>query len=233
MKNVIILPTYNEKENIGNIVPLIFSTVPDIHILVADDNSPDGTADVVSELMKHYPNLSLISRPQKNGLGKAYINAFNHVLKDPEVSNVIMMDSDLSHQPKYLPEMLRQSERADVVIGSRYVKGGGTSGWELWRRILSFCGNFYCRTVTRMPIFDCTAGFNVIRADLIRKVDFSKADLSGYAFIMQLKYRLHKLGGKFYEVPIIFVNRVGGESKMSSHIISEGILAPWKMVFNK
>ncbi len=233
MKNVIVLPTYNEKENIGNIVPLIFSVVPDIFILVADDNSPDGTASVVQELMKKYSNLSIISRPQKNGLGKAYINAFNFVLKDPEVKNVIMMDSDLSHQPKYLPEMLKRSAEATVVIGSRYTKGGDTQGWELWRRLLSFFGNFYCRIITRMPIKDCTAGFNVIRADLLKKVDFSKMDMSGYAFIMELKYNLYKAGAKFYEVPIIFVNRVGGESKMSSHIINEGVLAPWKLILKK
>lgn len=233
MKNVIILPTYNERENIGTIVPLIFSTLPDIYILVADDSSPDGTSTIVEELQGKYPNLLLISRPQKNGLGKAYINAFNFVLQDPEVTNIIMMDSDLSHSPKYLPEMLAKSLDYTVVVGSRYVKGGGTLGWELWRRILSFFGNFYCRTITGMPINDCTAGFNVIRASLLRKVDFSKLDLSGYAFIMQLKYNLYKAGATFYEVPITFVNRVGGESKMSGHIISEGILAPWKMIFKK
>lgn len=229
MKDVIVLPTYNEKENIGNIVPMIFSTVPDIHILVADDNSPDGTGYVVKELQKKYPNLSLISRPQKNGLGRAYINAFNHVLKDQEVRTVIMMDADLSHQPKYLPEMLEKSNTYTVVTGSRYTKGGTTVGWEAWRKVLSYFGNLYCRTITSMPIYDCTAGFNVIDAKLLRKVDFSKMDMSGYAFIMELKYNLYLVGAKFYEVPITFVNRVGGESKMSGHIISEGIIAPLKM----
>ncbi|MEQ1561651.1 MAG: polyprenol monophosphomannose synthase, partial [Nitrospira sp.] len=231
MKDVIILPTYNERENIGNIVPMIFSVVPDIYILVADDNSPDGTADVVRELQKKYKRLDLISRPQKNGLGRAYINAFKHVLKDTDVRTVIMMDADLSHQPKYLPEMLKKSYDFSVVTGSRYVKGGETVGWETWRVILSFLGNFYCRNITGMPIMDCTAGFNVISTDLLRKIDFSNIDMSGYAFIMELKYNLHLAGGEFYEVPITFVNRVGGESKMSSHIISEGVVAPWKMRF--
>lgn len=233
MKNVIVIPTYNEKENISHIVPMIFSIVPDIHILVADDNSPDGTGDFVKELSKKFPNLSLISRPQKNGLGRAYINAFNHVLKDKNVRSVIMMDADLSHQPKYLPEMLGKSKNFSVIIGSRYIKGGNTIGWEKWRVILSFLGNLYCRTITGMPIKDCTAGFNVINAELLRKVDFSKMDMSGYAFIMELKYNLYTLGAKFYEVPIVFVNRVGGESKMSSHIINEGVLAPWKMIWKK
>ncbi|MES3005131.1 MAG: polyprenol monophosphomannose synthase [Patescibacteria group bacterium] len=233
MKNVIILPTYNERENITRIVPEIFSAVPEVYILVADDNSPDGTADVVRSLQNQYPNLSLVSRPEKNGLGKAYINAFNYVLKDTDVKSVIMMDADLSHQPKYLPEMLNRSKTYDVVTGSRYVKGGGTHGWELWRRVLSFFGNLYCRTITGIPVMDCTAGFNVINADLLRKIDFSKMDMSGYAFIMELKYLLYQAGGKFSEVPIIFNNRIGGESKMSGHIINEGILAPWKMILKK
>lgn len=233
MKNVIILPTYNERENIGNIVPLIFSLVPEVYVLVADDNSPDGTGDLVKELKSKFPNLSLISKAEKNGLGRAYINAFNFVLRDNMVSSVVMMDADLSHQPKYLPEMLRKSQDYTVVVGSRYVHGGATEGWELWRRVLSFLGNFYCRTITRMPIRDCTAGFNVINADLLRKIDFSKMDMSGYAFIMELKYNLFLAGAKFFEVPIVFVNRVGGESKMSSHIINEGILAPWKMILRK
>ncbi len=233
MKNVIVLPTYNERENISNLVPLIFSTVPDVYILVADDNSPDGTADTVRGLQKKYPNLSLISRPEKNGLGRAYINAFNLVLKDTDVRTVIMMDADLSHQPKYLPEMLEKSRDFSVVVGSRYVSGGETIGWELWRKVLSYFGNFYCRTITSMPIKDCTTGFNVINADLLRKVDFSKIDMSGYAFIMELKHSLFLAGAQFFEVPIVFVNRVGGESKMSGHIISEGIIAPWKMRWKK
>lgn len=233
MKNVIVLPTYNEAENVRVLVPRIFEIVPDVHILIADDNSPDGTAQVVMELQKKYPQLSLISRQKKDGLGRAYLNAFTHVLKDSQVRSIVMMDADLSHSPKYLPEMLVRSTSYSVVTGSRYVIGGGTEGWELWRRVLSFFGNLYCRSITHMPLRDCTAGFNVISADLLRKIDFSKMDMSGYAFIMELKYLLYKTGATFYEVPITFVNRVGGESKMSSHIINEGILAPWKMICRK
>jgi dolichol-phosphate mannosyltransferase len=233
MKNVIVLPTYNEKENIGKIIPQIFAIIPGIYILVADDSSPDGTAEIVIELMKKYPNLSLISRSEKSGLGRAYINAFNHILKDRDVGSVITMDADMSHQPKYLPEMIEKSQEYSVVMGSRYVAFGGTVGWELWRRMLSFWGNFYCRTITRMPIRDCTTGFNVIHADLLRKIDLSKIGMSGYAFLMESKYALYKAGATFFEVPIIFINRVGGESKISSHIIHEGILAPWKIIFKK
>lgn len=233
MKKVVILPTYNEKENVGILVPQIFETVSDIHILVVDDNSPDGTAQAIFDLRKKYANLNIISRPKKDGLGRAYLNAFSHVLNDSAVTHIIMMDADLSHQPKYLKEMLVRSFDYSVVTGSRYVSGGGTQGWELWRRTLSFFGNLYCRTITGMPLYDCTAGFNVISTELLKKIDFSKMDMSGYAFIMELKYLLYKAGATFFEVPIVFINRVGGESKMSSHIISEGILAPWKMILKK
>lgn len=233
MKDVIVIPTYNEKENINVLIPLIFKIIPDIYVVVADDSSPDGTADSVKNLKYQYPKLSLISRSKKDGLGRAYINAFEEVLKDKDVRTVVMMDADLSHDPKYLPEMFKRSREFSVVIGSRYTMGGKTVGWELWRRVLSFWGNFYCRTITRMPVYDCTGGFNVISADLLRKIDFSKMDMSGYAFIMEIKYLLYRAGGNFYEVPITFVNRIGGESKISSHIISEGIIAPWKIKLTK
>ncbi len=233
MKNVIVIPTYNEKENIGTLIPLIFKTVPDVSIVVADDSSPDGTASLVTDLKYQYPKLSLISRASKDGLGRAYIHAFSQVLQDPDVGAVIMMDADMSHDPKYLPEMFNKSKQYSVVIGSRYVDGGKTEGWELWRRVLSFWGNFYCRNITRMPIYDCTGGFNVIHADLLRKIDFTKMDMSGYAFIMEIKYLLYKAGGTFFEVPITFVNRAHGETKISSHVISEGIIAPWKIKLTK
>jgi len=233
MGNTIIIPTYNERENIKTLIPIIFKVLPYVSVVIADDNSPDGTSVAVKDLQKQYPNLSLISRPNKSGLGSAYINAFSQVLQDRNVSNIIMMDADLSHDPKYLPEMLEKSKKFSVIIGSRYIAGGRTIGWEFWRRALSFWGNFYCRNITGLPIMDCTGGFNVIRADLLRKIDFSKMDMSGYAFIMEIKYLLYKIGAEFFEVPITFVNRVGGESKISSHIINEGILAPWKMRLRK
>lgn len=233
MKNVIITPTYNEKENIKVLIPLIFDLIPDIYVVVADDNSPDGTAGVVLELQKKYSNLSLISQTEKKGLGKAYTNAFSKVLEDKNVDVVIMMDADLSLQPKYLPEMIRKSGTYKVVTGSRYVKGSRIVGWKLWRRILSLFGNFYCRVLLPIPICDYTCGFNVIRADILRKIDFSKMDMSGYAFIIELKYMLYNAGATFFEVPIVFVERTGGQSKIANHIISEGVFAPWKMLFRK
>lgn len=234
MKTMILVPTYNEKENIAQLVQEIFEIVPEwVFVTVVDDNSPDGTGNIVETLKKKFPRLSLFRRKEKEGLGKAYLDAFQRVLVDKEVEFVMMMDADFSHHPRYLPEILSKRDKFDMVIGSRYVPTGGTEGWELWRRALSFGGNLYCRFITRMPITDCTGGFNLVRADLLRRVNLSNLGASGYAFVMELKYLLFKNGARFLEVPIIFKNRTGGESKISNHIISEGIFAPWKMILKK
>ncbi len=231
--NYIILPTYNEKENIGPLIKIIFSLLPEINILVVDDNSPDGTAVAVEELQKKYPNLSLLKRPVKNGLGGAYIEGFKRLLVDPDIKNIVMMDADFSHNPKYLPQMIAEAENYGLVIGSRYIKGGGIAKWELWRRILSAGGNFYARILLGRFIRDWTGGFNCIKTDYLRKIDFNKINLSGYAFIMGLKYFLIKVGASVKEIPIIFEARREGESKLSHHIISEGIIAPWKIILKK
>lgn len=234
MKSVIIIPTYNERENISQLVTEIFNAVPpSVYVMVVDDNSPDGTGDIVESLKKVFPRLSLLRRSGKEGLGKAYLDAFEKVLADRDADSVIMMDADFSHHPRYLKEMLSKKDDYDVIIGSRYISGGGVEGWELWRRVLSFGGNLYCRIITRMPITDCTGGFNLIRTDILRTIDPSGFDASGYAFILELKYFLFKEGARFVEFPIIFKNRTGGESKISNHIIKEGILAPWKMIMKK
>ena len=233
MKEVIILPTYNERENIGPLVEQIFSLLPEIGILVVDDNSPDGTAAVVKKLQARYSNLSLLERPVKNGLGGAYIEGFKRLLADPDIRNIVMMDADFSHNPKFLPPMLGEAENYDLVIGSRYIKGGGIAKWELWRRILSAGGNLYVRVLLGRRVHDWTGGFNCIRADYLRKVNLDEIDLSGYAFIMGIKYFLIKAGVNIKEIPIIFEARRGGESKLSHHIISEGIIAPWKIIFKR
>ena len=232
-KIAIIIPTYNEINNAEHIIREIFKNVPNIHVRIVDDNSPDGTAAAVEKLMKDFPNLAIFKREKKEGLGRAYIDAFHRIMKDGTFSHICMMDGDFSHDPSYLAKMIEQAKNFDVVIGSRYVKGGGTYGWELWRRILSRGANFYCRLITGIPVHDCTGGFNLINIKFLEKIDFSKFDASGYAFIMELKYNLYKLGASFKEIPIIFKNRREGESKISKHIISEGVIAPWKMRFKK
>lgn len=231
MKDLIIIPTYNERENIVLLIQEIFRAVPGVFVLVVDDNSPDGTADAVRGMQGELPNVHLLVRDKKEGLGKAYIHAFHIALGDENVRNIITMDADFSHQPRYLSEFLKESEKYDVVIGSRYVRGGGVEGWELWRRVLSICANAYCRLITRIPITDCTGGFNLIRASFLRKIDFAGMDSSGYAFLQELKYMLFRAGASFTEVPIVFKNRTMGESKITSHIVREGVIAPWKMIF--
>lgn len=233
MKDFVILPTYNEKENICPLIDEIFSFLPGINILVVDDNSPDGTAAVVEYLMTKYPNLSILKRPIKDGLGGAYIAGFKKLLADPNIKNIFMMDADFSHHPKYLPQMISHSENYGLVTGSRYIKDGGIAKWELWRKILSAGGNFYVRTLLGRRINDWTGGFNCINANYLRKVDLDKIDLSGYAFIMGIKYFLIKAGATVKEIPIIFEARRGGESKLSHHIIGEGIIAPWKILLKR
>ena len=229
MKTVIVIPTYNERKNIELLIPVLFRKMPEVFILVVDDNSPDGTSKAVLHLKKRFKNLSLLMREKKQGLGIAYTHAFKEVLKDASVDVIVMMDADFSHDPDYLPIMLSCIKENGVVIGSRYVKGGRTVGWSLWRRLLSRGGNWYCRTITGMPIKDCTSGYNAISAHTLRLIDLDAVTQSGYAFIMGLKHTLFISGVEFIEVPIIFKDRIDGVSKLSNKIIKEGIIAPWKM----
>lgn len=233
-KTVILLPTYNERDNVARIVPEIFAVNPDLHILVIDDNSPDGTAEKVRSLMHTYPNVQLLSRPMKQGLGEAYKAGMLRVLADDTVEKVITMDADGSHSTEYLQDILCASDTHSLVIGSRYVQDGGIENWEKWRYLLSKCGNLYARRVTGLPVKDLTAGYMCFRTSLLSKIDLSSVQASGYAFLMELKFcAVHTLKCSFTEIPIIFKSRRGGESKISSHIIGEGIFTPWKLRFKK
>lgn len=230
MENIILVPTYNERDNIAVLLPKIFAVSPSSAVMVIDDQSPDGTADVVRDLCRRYPRLSLFERKKKEGLGRAYADALIHILPDQTIEAVLLMDADLSHDPASIPFLLHELEHADVVIGSRYVPGGTIVGWEWVRRILSAWGNRYCRWVTGLPVHDQTSGFYAMRASLLRQLSFSHADPSGYAFQVHLKYQLWKLGARIIEYPITFRNRVTGESKISVRIIEEGIFLPWRLL---
>jgi dolichol-phosphate mannosyltransferase len=233
MNNVLVIPTYNEKENIEKLVPKVFGIVPDLNILVVDDNSPDGTAQAVEKLQQKFANLKLYKRAKKSGLSEAYVSAFKKVLNEYDgVENIIMMDADLSHDPKVLPTLIKNASSYNVVIGSRYVNGGETEGWELWRRLLSRWGNSaYVKLVTHIPVKDCTGGFNCINSNSLKAIDLDMLlNFKGYAFIMALKYSLWKNGATFKEVPIVFSNRSSGHSKMSNNIIFEGFFTPWRLI---
>lgn len=230
MIDFIIIPTYNERNNIRVLVEKIFVLYSAIHILVVDDNSPDGTALVVNDLQLTYPNLHLKQRVGKLGLASAYLESFKDVLGNyPQVKNIITMDADLSHDPAVIGTMLKEIESYDVVIGSRYVRGGGVKNWELSRRILSLGGNWYARLVTMSAIHDLTAGFVCYRTELLKRYDFNSIKSAGYGYQMEMKITAHRLGARIKETPIIFGPRIEGQSKISNHIIYEGLIVPWRL----
>jgi dolichol-phosphate mannosyltransferase len=232
----ILVPTFNENDNIEGILRRIFEVVPQASVLVIDDDSPDGTGRTVARLMKELGNLKLLARTQREGLGKAYIAGMAETLEGADgerADAVVTMDADFSHDPAYLPGMIESAKSHEVVIGSRYIARGGVAGWEAWRRALSAGGNLYSRMITGMPVRDATSGFQLVRTEALRKIGYRKISASGYAFQIELKYRLWRSGARLVETPIIFQPRRGGESKLSSHIVREGMLTPLRLRFGR
>lgn len=229
-KTLIIIPTYNERENLENIVAAIHEVVPHVHILVVDDNSPDGTGDIADRMSEADERVHVLHRAGKAGLGKAYIAGFQWALAG-DWERVFEMDADFSHDPKYLPAMLDAAESADMVVGSRYVDGGGTRDWGLARRIISRGGGLYARAILGVGIQDLTAGFICYRRETLEKLDLEGVTSTGYVFQIELKYRVHRLGLTIREVPIVFPDRVAGESKMNAGIATEAITQVWKLRF--
>lgn len=224
MSKIVIIPTYNEIENIQEIIESVFSLKSSYHILVVDDNSPDGTANKVRELQTEYANkLFLLSRPGKSGLGTAYVAGFDWALKR-NYEYIFEMDADFSHNPKDL-DLLYQAcaNGADVSVGSRYVTGVNVVNWPLNRVLLSYFASVYVRFVTGMKIMDTTAGFVCYKRNVLETIQLSKIKFVGYAFQIEMKYRSYVKKFKIKEVPIIFTDRTKGQSKMSSGIIKEAI----------
>lgn len=221
-KSIIIIPTYNELENIKNIVEAVFSLPEDFHILVVDDNSPDGTAEVVKSLQQKYQGkLHLEERTGKQGLGTAYIHGFQWGLKN-NYEYLFEMDADFSHDPKDLILLKKACEEgADLAIGSRYATGVNVVNWPMGRVLMSFFASVYVRMITRMPIRDATAGFKCYRARVLRTIQLEKIRFKGYAFQIEMKFTTWKYGFKVVEVPIIFTDRQAGTSKMTSGIFKE------------
>ena len=227
MKTLIIIPTYNESDNIRPIIEAALAVTPeDTHILVVDDGSPDGTGKIVDEMGAKNPRVSCLHRAKKMGLGTAYVNGMKQGLSQGYEA-LIEMDADFSHNPQYLPTMLSLLEQNDVVIGSRYVKGGGTVNWGLGRKILSRGGSIYARTLLGASIRDFTGGFNGWRAKVLQNVSLDTLRSDGYSFQIELKYRAFLKGFKIKEFPIIFEDRKVGKSKMSKKIVFEALLRVW------
>lgn len=229
MKDFVILPTYNERENIPIILEKLTSLYPNIYVLVVDDKSPDGTADVVRELQKNNNRLHLETRTGKLGLGSAYIHAIKKILISyPDVRSIITMDADLSHDPRVIHKMHNALDHYDLIIGSRYTRGGKLANWPIKRKMLSRCGNLYATLIVGIPVKDLTAGFQCFHGRLLRKYNFDAINASGFAFLMEMKIAAHRMNAKILEIPITFTDRVRGESKISKNIIYEGLIMPWK-----
>lgn len=233
MEKIVIIPTYNEKENIAGIIRTIMDMQQGFHVLVIDDGSPDGTADIVKELQHAYPaQLFLEERKGKLGLGTAYIHGFKWSI-ERRYDYIFEMDADFSHNPADLARLYKtcKYEGADIAIGSRYVKGGGTINWPRDRILLSKGGSLYTRIITLMPIRDTTAGFVCYKREVLETINLDEIKFLGYAFQIEMKYATWKLGFKIVEVPILFKDRKYGASKMHKGIIKEGILGVLKLRF--
>jgi len=229
-KILVIIPTFNEAENIERIIPLTLSQDDKIEILVVDDNSPDGTGDIVRKMRKKQKRIHLIERSKKQGLGTAYVAGFRYAL-ERDYSLIFEMDADLSHDPAEIPNFLKAIENNDLVIGSRYIEGVNVVNWPLSRLLLSYTANLYTRIITGLPIRDATAGFKCFRREVLKAIDLDKISSDGYSFQIEMHFLAWKKGFQLHEIPIIFVDRNIGHSKMNSQIIHEAMWMVWKLRF--
>lgn len=225
---LIIIPTYNEHENIVLLIPEIKKIVPDADILVVDDSSPDGTGKAVEAAAAAYHGVHLLTRPKKEGLGRAYISGFEWALQR-EYQAVFEMDADFSHSPNYLPHFLTAIKKHDLVIGSRYKSGVNVVNWPMSRLLLSYYSNQLARIVTGIPVRDSTGGFKCFRRSLLEKLPLNKISSSGYSFQIEINHFAWKNGFSITEIPIIFTDRKFGTSKMSSQIIREALFLLWRL----
>ncbi|MDZ7626197.1 MAG: polyprenol monophosphomannose synthase [Ignavibacteriaceae bacterium] len=228
MKTLIIIPTYNELENLPRLLPEVLSKDESIDVLIVDDNSPDGTAAFVESQMKNNNRIHLIKRQSKQGLGTAYIAGFKYALQN-NFQLIFEMDADFSHDPKEIPRFLDEIKNSDVILGSRYINGVNVINWPLRRLLLSSFANLYTRVITGMPIHDATGGFKCFRREVLEAIDLDRVTSNGYAFQIEMTFKAWKKGFKVKEIPIIFVDRVKGKSKMSKKIVREAVTMVWKL----
>jgi dolichol-phosphate mannosyltransferase len=229
---VVVTPTYNEKENL----PILAAGVlahPGVRLLVVDDGSPDGTGEVAAELGRRHPGrVEVMHRQGPRGLGRSYVDGLRHALKSG-ADLIFQMDADLSHNPEYLPRMAEAAERFDVVIGSRYLTGVSVVNWPLHRLFLSAFANRYVRAVTRIAVADCTSGFRCWRREALERLPLDSMVSNGYAFIVEMLYEASRRGCRIGEVPIIFVERRLGQSKVSGRVLAESLIVPWRLVLGR
>lgn len=231
MSALVIIPTYNERENLPRIAPLVLQQ--GVGLLVIDDGSPDGTGAVADQLAREHPGrLWVMHRTGKRGLGRSYVEGFRRAL-EMEVDVVVQMDADLSHDPSYLPELIAATERYDVAIGSRYVNGISVVNWPLKRLILSTFGNRYVRFITGLPTSDCTGGFRAWRRRALQQLPLDRIISDGYSFQVETLYEAVHAGCRVGEVPIVFVERREGQSKLSRGVVLESLFMPWRLRFRR
>jgi dolichol-phosphate mannosyltransferase len=226
--SLIVIPTYNEAENVPQIVPQILAQDPSFHVLIVDDNSPDGTARIVKGMQAAEPRIHLLERPGKMGLGTAYVAGFGYALANG-FDFVFEMDADFSHDPNALPVLYAKAQECDLVIGSRYVSGVNVVNWPMRRLLLSYSANLYTRIITGMPIKDATAGFKCYRRRVLEAIDLQAIHSNGYSFQIETNFLAWRKGFKVCEVPIVFVDRRAGVSKMSKNIVYEAAWMVWKL----
>ena len=226
MRPLIIIPTYNERDNIQKLIPLLMELDLSLSILVVDDNSPDGTGKLVNDMSEQNDRIQVLHRPGKLGLGSAYIAGFKHAIQQ-DVDCIFEMDADFSHDPNMISEFLEKLETCDVVIGSRYISGINVVNWPMSRLLLSYFANFYTRIITGMSIQDATGGFKCFKREVLEQIDLDHVRSDGYAFQIEMNFRCWRKGFRICEIPIIFVDRHSGTSKMSRRIIYEAIWIVW------
>jgi dolichol-phosphate mannosyltransferase len=226
----VVIPTYNERESLPRIVPLVLDQDPGLHILVVDDASPDGTGEVAEDLARLHPGrVHVLHRTAKEGLGRAYVAGFRWGLAR-DYAHLAEMDADLSHPADRLPDFLEAIGQVDVVVGSRYVGGrANVVNWPISRLFISVFGSWYARTITGLPLSDATGGFNMFRREVLETIDLARIESNGYSFQIELKFRAWKKGFRIREIPIVFTERAEGESKMSGAIVREAVWKVWKL----
>ncbi len=228
MRSIVIIPTYNERENLPPLVAAVLAVAFDADILVVDDNSPDGTGELAESLAASTDRVRVLHRAGKQGLGTAYIAGFKYALAHG-YARIVEMDADFSHRPEDLPALLRAAEQADVVVGSRNIPGGRAENWSPLRHLISKGGSLYARTLLGLPIKDCTSGFKCFRREALQAIDLDGVVSNGYGFQVEMNYLCHRAGLRLVEVPIIFPDRTVGHSKMSSRIMREAATLVWRL----
>lgn len=230
-KTLVIIPTYNEADNIEKVIQRIIKrNIPNLFILIVDDNSPDGTGDIVEKIARRDVRVKLLRRKGKMGLGTAYVEGFKFALEN-EFDYIFEMDADLSHYPGEIPKFLEKIRDHDLVIGSRYLTGVNVINWPLSRLVLSLGANWYTRTITGMPVQDCTSGFKCFRRQVLEKIDLNRISSDGYSFQIEMNYKAWKNNFRICEIPIVFVDRKKGDSKMTRRVMFEAAWIVWKLRF--